>query len=142
MLAATVDRVSASSIAGTPAGRLGEWLFAPLGLFSRHIAGKIVIPYLLLIFVLALLATHITMNLISGSLEERFQEELADAGISASEAMVKLETNNLALLRQMAFTVGVPEALQARDSRAVERLLAPIAGNAHAPYTDVFAKAE
>ena len=132
MSAPAVVQAAASS-------RLGEWLLSPLSLFHRHIAGKIVIPYLLLIFVLALLATHTTMNLISGSLEERFQEELAGAGVSANEAMVKLESNNLALLRQMAFTVGVPEALKDRDSRSAERLLAPIAGNAHVPYTDIFA---
>src|SRR5438105_6428897 len=111
---------------------------APLQLFRRHIAGKIIIPYLLLIFVLALLATHVTMNLISGSLEERFQEELAGAGLAANEAMVKLESGNLALIRQMAFTIGVPEAVAARDSHALEGLIAPIVSNTHGPYTDVF----
>lgn len=131
--------MSAPAVARNPAVHVGEWLLAPLGLFRRHIAGKIVIPYLLLIFVLALLATHVTMNLIAGSLEERFEEELAGAGVSANEAMVKLETSNLALMRQMAFTVGVPEALKERDSRSIERLLAPIAGNARIPYADVFA---
>jgi class 3 adenylate cyclase len=138
VITAGFHQVSAAVPQATNESRIGDWLLAPLGLFRRHIAGKIVIPYLLLIFVLALLATHTTMNLISGSLEERFQEELAGAGVSANEAMVKLESNNLALLRQMAFTVGVGEAVTDRDARSIERLLAPIAGNARVPYTDVF----
>jgi len=108
-------------------------------LFNRYIAGKIVVPFLALVLILAILATHITINLIAGSLEEKYREELAQAGRSAGEAMVTLEDKQLALLRQMAFTTGVAEALLQRDPASLEDLLAPIAINQRVAYVDVVA---
>lgn len=108
---------------------------------ARYIAGKIIVPYLVVIFVLAILASYVTINLIATSLEDKFREDLAAAGRSANEAMVVLEEDQLAVLRQMVFTVGVDEAILARDSAALERLLGPIAANRNILYVDVFAAA-
>ncbi|MBM2812152.1 MAG: cyaA 2 [Chloroflexi bacterium] len=114
--------------------------FAPgPSLLTRSIAGKIVIPYLILVFLLAMLGTYVTVNLIVGSLEQRVQQDLASSGRAANEAMVVLETDQLNLLRQMAFTVGVDDALAARDTDALLRLLSPLAATSDAAYVDVFA---
>jgi len=109
-------------------------------IFSDHIAGKIIVPYLVLVFGVAVLATHATINLIAGSLEDEFREELVSAGRAANEAMVVVESRQLSIVRQMAFTVGVPEALRARDEEALRRLLGPLAINAHVQFVDLYAE--
>ncbi len=108
-----------------------------VALFTHRIAGKIVLPYLALIFVLAVLATYTTINLIADTLEEKFREDLAAGARSANESMVKLERSQLTSLRQMVYTVGVAEALAAGDSDALLARLGPVAANARAPYVDV-----
>jgi hypothetical protein len=107
-------------------------------LFTGTIAGKIILPFLVLILVLGTGAIYVVTNLVAGSLEDKFREELASAGRSANEAMVKMEANQLTVLRQMAFTVGVDDAIIRSDPEALQRLLAPIAANAQVPYVDVF----
>lgn len=113
----------------------GAWAAA---LFTRRIAGKIILPYLALIFALAILATYTVFNLIMETLEEKYREELAAAARSANESMAKLEERQLAALRQMAFTIGVDEAILAEDPEALWTRLGPIAANAHLAYVDVF----
>lgn len=108
-----------------------------LALFKRYIAGKIVIPYLLVIFLIAVLATYITMHLIADSLEEKFREELAGGGRSANEAMVMIERDQLIAIRNMSFTLGVDTAISEFDVDGLEALLAPIAANLHLSYVDV-----
>lgn len=132
---ATAEGVQVQAPAQAQGPHKGFFLF---GLFRRYIAGKIIIPYLVLIFLLGLFATYTTMNLIAGSLEDKFREELASAGRSANEAMVKIEANQLTVLRQMAFTVGVEEAIANGEAQTLQRLLAPISANANIPYVDVF----
>ena len=115
----------------------GRRRFSVVHYFRAFIAGKIIIPYLVLIFILGLGATYTTINLIAGSLEDKFREELANAGIAANQAMVKLEAGQLAVVRQVAFTVGVDEAIASGDPATLQQLIAPIAANAQVPYVDV-----
>ena len=57
----------------------------------------------------------------SGSLEDKFREELASAGLAANQAMVKLESAQLTVLRQMAYTVGVDDAIAGNDAPTLQR---------------------
>ncbi len=121
--------------AAAPVARGG---FPVLRLFNRYIAGKIIIPFLGIIAIVAIFGAYATTNLVSVSLEDKFREELAGAGLAANEAMVKLEGAQLAGLRQMALTVGVDDAIARRDTQTLQQLLAPIAANSQVPYVDVF----
>ncbi|HZT08319.1 MAG TPA: adenylate/guanylate cyclase domain-containing protein [Chloroflexota bacterium] len=121
-----------------PFGRGANVLVAARSLFTRRIAGKIILPYLVLLVLVALLATRITIDMLDSSLEEKYREELAAAGRSANEAMVLLEDRNLTSLRHMAFTEGVDRALADNDTAALQRLIAPIAANDRIAYVDVF----
>ncbi len=105
---------------------------------TGRIAHKITVPYVILICLLAILASYITVHLIASSLEEKFQDELATAGRSANEAMVLLEDRHLTILRQMIYTDGVAPALATRDAAGLQSLLAPIAANSRIAYVDVF----
>lgn len=111
-----------------------------VGLFTRHLAGKIVLPYLIVIWLVAVLATSIAVDQISTGLEDKYQQELAAAGRSANEAMVVIEDRNLELLRQMVFTEDVDEAISIGNIDQLQQLLAPIATNARVSYVDVFNK--
>lgn len=107
-------------------------------LFTHRISGKIIIPYLVLVLILAVFATYVVMNLVTTSLEEKFRSQLADAGRSVNEAMVKIETDHLKIFRNMAFTQGVAERLKEEDGQQLQSLLGPIQVNAQVDYIDVF----
>jgi hypothetical protein len=97
-----------------------------------------VVPCLLVVGLLGIVATLAAAYLVTRSLEDQLREELAGAGLSANQAMVRLEASSLAVLRQMTFTVGLDDAIAAQDPAALQRLLVPIAANARLPYVDVF----
>lgn len=118
--------------------RRKRWLGRPTALYRQNVAGKIAIPYLALVFLVPFVATTATLNFLAGSLDEKFREELGAAARSANEAVVKLEAAQLAVVRQMAFTIGVDGALATADTDALETLLAPIAANAGVAYVDAF----
>jgi len=113
-----------------PGRRLGRFLAAradPAGL----------LPALVLLAVLALLATYVAVTIVGAALTEKFRDDLAASRLSAGKAMVRLEEDNLRTLREMTFTIGVVEAIAGGDADRLESLLAPIAANSHVPYVDV-----
>jgi len=95
------------------------------------------LPALVLIALLALVATYAAVSLLSAALGEQFRDDLAAARYSAGKSMVRLEENSLRLLREMTYTEGVEDAVAAGDAERLEALLAPIAANSQVPYTDV-----
>jgi adenylate cyclase len=117
--------------------RRSDLLAAPLRLLTHRIAGKLVLPYLVVLSLVLIVLTYFVSELLSSSLEEKFRDELAGAGRSANEAMVLLEDRHLTILRQMAFTEDVDTALANRDTNELQALLAPIAVNSRTPYVDV-----
>ena len=129
--------------AAPPVGSTPEVQRKPRGiqipLVSTRIAGKIIAPYLVIILILALLATFIVVRLVTDSINTKFIEGLQDSGHATNEAMVKLETEYLQVLRLMTNTEGVAEALQARDLPKLEELLLPLRVNAKISLVDVFA---
>ena len=93
------------------------------------IGGKIVIPYLLLTLAVASVGIFVVSRLVTNSLQERFRNQLLDAGRLVSESTVQYEENRLQVLRAVAGTVGVPEALAEADANALSRLVPQLIAN-------------
>jgi len=96
----------------------------------RHIRWKIVLPYAFLTVLLAVTGSYLATELVTGSLEERFDNQLAEAGRGVSDKVVRKEREHLETVRAVAFTDGVAAAVQSGDRAAVNALVQPIAANA------------
>jgi putative nucleotidyltransferase with HDIG domain len=104
----------------------------PLGLLTwpmRHIRWKIILPYVFLSALLAIVGTYLMTRLVTGSLTERFDNQLVEAGRVTADAVVRQEREHLETVRAVAFTEGVPDSIQAGDQNRLEDLVEPIAGN-------------
>lgn len=112
-------------------------LRAVLSLPARRIRWKIIAPYVLLTLLLAGAGTYIATRLVTGSLEERFDNQLAEAARVASDSLVRRERQHLEVVRGVAFTEGVAAATQAGDSDGLARLIEPLAANKGAGLVEV-----
>lgn len=68
-------------------------------------------------------------GLVAGSLRERFDNQLAEAGRVATDAVVRKEREHLEGVRALAFTEGVAEAVAAGDTQSLDELLEPVVTN-------------
>ena len=112
---------------------------APSGLLRRisglsawplhRIRWKIVLPYAFLTVVLAAGGAYLATQVTTGSLEERFDNQLAEAGRVAADAVVRTERKHLETVRAVAFTEGVAEAARASDQARLDSLVEPIVRN-------------
>ncbi|HUM68921.1 MAG TPA: HAMP domain-containing protein, partial [Chloroflexota bacterium] len=100
-------------------------------LFSG-IGSKIILPYLLLTLIVAGIGAFIVVNLVTGTLQERFNNQLLDAGRVVAESMVGYEADRLTVLRQVAFTEGVPESIAANDRQTLAEVVPQIIVNSPA----------
>lgn len=91
---------------------------------------KITLPYVLLAFALAVAFAFVAGRLIFDTVEERYTNQLIEAGRLANEWMVLEEDRLLETGRALARTEGMPEAVVAGDRERVRRLALPIAVNA------------
>lgn len=121
--------------ARTPGGFLG-FLVWPM----RHIRWKIILPYVFLTVVLAAVGSYLATQIVTGSLEERFDNQLAEAGRVTSDSVVRTERNHLELVRTTAFTEGLAEAIAASDTARISDIISPIAANAKAERLEVLDK--
>jgi putative nucleotidyltransferase with HDIG domain len=96
----------------------------------HHVRWKIVLPYALLTVLLAVVGSFVAARLVTGSLSDRFDNQLAEAGRVVSDTVVRKEREHLETVRAVAFTEGVPAATLARDQAALNNLVLPIAANA------------
>src|SRR6266540_827280 len=103
----------------------------------RHIASRIIGPFVILTLVFAATGTYVTTRIVSGSLRERFDNQLAESARVASDAIVRRERRHLEVARAASFTDGMAAALSASDSDAIERLALPIAVNAQVDRIEV-----
>ena len=97
--------------------------------FFAGIGPKIILPYLILTLLVAAAGAFIVVNLVTSSLQERFNNQLLDAGRIVSESMVTQEAERLAVLRQIAFTEGVAQFLADGDEAGLATLVPQIMGN-------------
>lgn len=64
-------------------------------------------------------------------------DRLVQAGAGADAALVAIESEQLAAVREVAFTQGVANALAAHDGPALNRLVTPLQANSTVPMVDV-----
>lgn len=108
-----------------------------MNLIAGSIAGKIIAPYILILFILAMVAVFVVSRLVSGSLDEQFTNKLLDRGKATNEALVKVEAEQLQALRLMANTNGVAEAIVAKDAEQLRTFVYPLQVNARLDLADV-----
>ncbi len=96
---------------------------------SPSIGTKIILPYLMLTLIVAGIGTFVISNLVASSLQERFNNQLLDAGRRVSESTVQYEANRLQTLRAVAGTFGVPEALADANAARLAQLVPQIIAN-------------
>jgi putative nucleotidyltransferase with HDIG domain len=104
-------------------------LFRAITWPARHISWKIIFPYVFLTLVLAGVGSYLATNVVTGSLQERFENQLAEAGRVTSDSVVRIERAHLETVRAVTFTQGVSDGIAAGDADTVKRLVQPIAAN-------------
>ena len=72
---------------------------------------------------------YIASQIIFDSIEERFVNQLVEAGKLSSKWMAQKEGQLLETLRRMTFGIGVPEMVEAGDPDGLRELIYPIAVN-------------
>lgn len=96
------------------------------------IGAKIILPYFLLTLVIAGVGTFVLINLVTSSFQDRINNQLIDAGRIVSEGIVQSEEDRLQVLRTVAGTIGVSEAVVNKDSESLAELVPQIMVNSGA----------
>jgi putative nucleotidyltransferase with HDIG domain len=96
----------------------------------HHIRWKIILPYVLLSALVAIIGTYLVTRLITGSLTERFDNQLAEASRVTADTVVRQERAHLETVRAVAFTEGVADSIRSQDKDRLGELVVPIASNA------------
>ncbi len=117
--------------------RLARGLSLVLAWPTRRIRWKIIAPYALLTLFLAAAGTFIATRLVTGSLEERFNNQLAEAARVTSDSVVRRERQHLEVVRGIAFTEGVPRAVESGRTNDLDLLVEPLAANNGAELVEV-----
>lgn len=98
-----------------------------------HLHYKIILPFLLLTLLVALVGAAVSFLLITGSAQERLNNQLAQVARATGDALVNQENANLLFLREVAFAgrnvqTGAPavaDALDAGDAAGLAQALDP-----------------
>jgi signal transduction histidine kinase len=98
-----------------------------------HLQYKIILPFLLLTLLVALAGSAVSFLLITGSAQDRLNNQLAQVARATSDALVNQERANLVFLREVAFAgpnerTGAPalaDALTAGDVEGLTKALDP-----------------
>ena len=98
-------------------------------LYSLPLWIKITVPYLVALIVLFGLLTWLVSQTFSRSLQERFRSQLVDQFVATNDSVFQLETRQLASLRAISRTTGVPDALAAANVSELDSLIKPLAVN-------------
>ena len=106
-------------------------------LTGKKISAKIVVPFIVVMFVLAIGGSWVVLNLVTGSLVQRFTNQLLDAGKNVNDTIIKIEGQQLELLRLMTNTEGVDQALAKGDAPTLQKLLVPLQANSNFSFVDV-----
>ena len=113
------------------------WVAAVISYPARHIRWKIVAPYVVLATIMAVAGTYLVTRLVTGSLEERFNNQLAEAARVTSDSFVRRERKHLEVVRAVAFTDGVAAGAESGNDLALASIINPIAANAAADRVEV-----
>ncbi|TMB98712.1 MAG: HAMP domain-containing protein [Chloroflexi bacterium] len=96
----------------------------------RSLRWKIILPYSLLVLVLAGLGTYLTTQLVTGSLGERFDNQLVQASRMTADAFARKEDEQLTTARAIVYTQGLAAAIRAHDAGRIAALTEGVATNA------------
>ncbi|HSB01366.1 MAG TPA: HD domain-containing phosphohydrolase [Anaerolineales bacterium] len=91
---------------------------------------KLTLPYVLLSLLVGLGGGVIVTRLMLESVDKRFERQLTETRILASELMVQEEDRLLETLRLISFTEGVPAAIVQRNPDEIKHLVYPVTFNA------------
>ena len=87
-----------------------------------NIREKVTIPYLFLSIILLFGAAYVVTQVVFDTVEERFTNQLIESSSLATSRMVEEEDQMLKVLRLLAYSTGVPEALVANDPENLRSL--------------------
>ena len=91
------------------------------------IRGKIIVPYLILTFAVAVIGLYVVTRLVSSSLDERFNNHLLESGRAVLTGFARQEIDHLEAARTFSLTEGVIEALQEGDKATLSDRVLPAA---------------
>lgn len=98
-------------------------------LLSVPLRLKITVPYLIVASMLAGLAVYQVSRTFITTLEERFEGQLQDASFRVADGTLQIENDHLDASRAIAFTVGVPEAVNEQNVAEIGDLVFPQVAN-------------
>lgn len=101
------------------------------------IRAKITLPYVLLAIAVALAGAYVVTQLIVESVQQRFLQQLQESARLVADRMVGIEQENLAVLRSLAHTEGLAEAVGRGDRGTLDQLAYPVVVNGGAEVVDI-----
>ncbi len=90
---------------------------------------KITLPYILLAIVLAVAAAFVVSRVVLDTIQERFTNQLIEAGKLTNDWLVQEEDRLLETLRLLTYTQGVSEALVNGQAEQLRKLALPLVVN-------------
>ncbi len=90
---------------------------------------KITLPYMILALLVATVGAYLVSQVVLDTIEERFTNQLIEAGKLTNDWMVREEDRLLETLRLLAYVETMPEAVAAADADQLLRLALPLAVN-------------
>jgi putative nucleotidyltransferase with HDIG domain len=87
-----------------------------------NIKEKVTIPYLFLAIILLFGAAYVVTQVVFDTVEERFTNQLIESGNLATSRMVEEEDQMLKVLRLLAYTTGVSDAMAQNDPETLRTL--------------------
>ncbi len=90
---------------------------------------KITIPYIIVVLLLAGVATWLVSQVFARTLQDQFRGQLSDSFATASSTVFQTEADQLVNVRAVGRTSGVAEAVDLRDSTTLNELIRPIVAN-------------
>ena len=95
-----------------------------------RISVRVTGPFLIAIIVVAALGSFTVTRLVAGSIQERFNNQMAASASAASNTITDVERRQLSVLRSIVFTEGVADAVTTRDTANLDLWLRPLVANA------------
>jgi putative nucleotidyltransferase with HDIG domain len=104
-----------------------------VGALRLSLRAKIVAPFVLVVALVGIIGTAAVTAQVTSEAVAEFNGSLLRASLLANDHLSLVEAARLTTLRAAAATTGVPEATNAHDTTALQRLLTPLVGNAAVP---------
>ncbi len=116
-----------------------QTLLAPTPRIRMPVRMKITVPFVMLAIVFSMVAAYFVSQIVFESIEDRFTNQLIEVGKLTSDWLVQEEDRRLEILRLLAHTEGLADALIAGDAESLRELALPIVVNARGEVVDFLA---